>query len=188
FAGPLAAAGFRVLAFDAPGHGDSSGEEAHVPLLARTLVELERRTGPVFALIGHSMGAAAAAMAATLGLHPRGLVLLAPPLSQRDRVERVAARLALDPATREAFLAAVERRTGATHAEADMRTVARVAPCPLLIFHDPADQDTAYADSEQIVALWRGARLVPCPGRGHHRILATPEIVQQAVDFITGLR
>lgn len=188
FAAPLVEAGFRVLAFDAPGHGESPGEEAHVPLVARVLPELQAQTAPFFGLIGHSMGAAAAAMATTLGVPARGLVLLAPPLSMLERVERLAARLQLAPELRAAFVAAAERRTGVSFADVDMRTAARTARCPALVFHDPEDTDTSFTAAEEIVALWSGARLVPCPGRGHYRILATPTIVRETVEFIGGLR
>jgi pimeloyl-ACP methyl ester carboxylesterase len=187
FAGPLAAAGFRVLTFDAPGHGDSPGEAAHVPLLAQVLAEMDQVTGPFFGLIGHSMGAAAAALATTHGVRLGGLVLLAPPLSQLDRVQRVADRLELSPEARAAFFAGVERLTATRFVDADMLAVARQAPCPLLVLHDPQDEDTGYADSERIVAAWAGARLIPCPGRGHYRILATPEVVRQAVAFLAGI-
>lgn len=188
FAAPLVRAGFRVLAFDAPGHGESPGDEAHVPLLARLLPEIEAGAGKFHALLGHSMGAAGAALSTTCGVAPRGLVLLAPPMSMRERVERVARRMELAEPLRAAFFAAVARRTQATFADVDLRRVAERAPCALLVFHDPADGDTSFAEAEQIVAAWRGARLVPCPGRGHYRILATPEIVRQAVEFIASLR
>ncbi|MBA4138879.1 MAG: hypothetical protein C0518_16360 [Opitutus sp.] len=188
FAAPLVAAGFRVLTFDAPAHGESPGDEAHVPLLARVLPEIEQEVGRFHALLGHSMGAAAAAMSTTLGVAPRGLVLLAPPMSMRERVERVAGRMQLEGELREAFFRVVERRTAATFEDVDLRRVAERAPCPLLVLHDPDDGDTSFVEAEKIVAVWRGARLVPCPGRGHYRILATPDIVRQAVEFISGLR
>jgi hypothetical protein len=66
--------------------------------------------------------------------------------------------------------------------------VAARAPCPLLVFHYPADTETSYSDAENIVARWTGAVMVPCPGRGHVRLLTTPAIVDRVVDFIAGRR
>ena len=58
----------------------------------------------------------------------------------------------------------------------------------MLALHDPADTDTSFAETEKVVAEWRAGRLVPCPGRGHNRIMSTPEVVRQAVEFIAALR
>ncbi len=188
-AAPLVAAGFRVQTFDAPGHGESPGDEASVPQIARLLPELTAAAGgELRALLGHSMGAAAAAMSTQYGLKPRGLVLLAPPLSQMERTLRVARRMELAPEVEVEFFAAIERRTGVRPAEANLLNLARRAPCPMLALHDPADTDTSYAEAEKVVAEWREGRLIPCPGRGHYRIMSTPEVVRLAVEFIAALR
>lgn len=187
FAAPLVAAGFRVLTFDAPGHGDSPGDECSAPLIGRLLGEVQARTGPFRALVAHSMGCAAAAMAAGRDPHPAGLVFLAPPLSQLDRVERMCGRMGIGPEIAGYFRAAVARRTGMSFEEADMFHVAAQAPCPLLALHDPADESTDYAATERFVAKWRGARLVACPGRGHHRIMSTPDVIRQGVEFLKEL-
>ena len=184
---PLVAAGFRVVAFDGPAHGESPGREAHVPMLAECILEVAAQQGGLRAVIGHSAGAASAALATLIGLEPRGLVLIAPPLSHRRRVERVAARFELSPELRMAFFAAAERRGGWKDADMDMRVVARRAPCPALVLHDPNDDHTDYAGSEEFTALWRGSRLVPCPGRGHIRILSTSEVVAEVVHCVVGL-
>ena len=184
---PLVAAGFRVVAFDGPAHGESPGHEAHVPMLAECILDIATQQGGLRAVIGHSAGAASAALATLMGLEPRGLVLIAPPLSHRRRVERVAVRFELAEEVRTAFFAAAERRGGWKDADVDMRVVARRAPCPALVLHDPDDDYTDYAGSEEFTALWRGARLVPCPGRGHIRILSTPEVVAEAVRFVVAL-
>lgn len=187
FAAPLVAAGFRVLAFDAPGHGESPGHECSAPLIGRLLIEMEREHGTWHSLVAHSMGAAAAAMAATHGTRPKGMVFLAPPLSQAERIERMCRRMRLTPDIEAVFRAAIARRTGLSLKESDMHHVAKLAPCPLLALHDPDDPDASYAATAEFVAAWRGARLVPCPGRGHVRILSTPEVVRQTVEFIAGL-
>jgi len=187
FAGPLVAAGFDVVTFDGPAHGESPGLEASVPQLAECIVEIAAQRGGVHAVIGHSMGAASAAMATMIGLTPKGLVMIAPPLSHRRRMERVAGSLELGAEVRERFFAAAERRVGWKDDDVDMRVVARRAPCPALVFHDPQDDNTEFAGSEEFVVGWRGARLVPCPGRGHIRILATGEVVAEAVRFVSEL-
>lgn len=188
FAAPLVAAGFRVLAFDAPGHGDSPGDECSAPLIGRLLGAMQAQAGEFFAFVAHSMGCAAAAMAAVRGAPVRGMVFLAPPLSQLDRVERMIRRMEIGPEAAGCFRAAIVRRTGLDFREADMFHVAAQAPCPLLALHDPADDSTDYAATERFVAEWRGARLVACPGRGHVRLLSTPDVVRQGVAFIAGLR
>ena len=188
FAAPLVAAGFRVLTFDAPGHGESPGEECSAPLIGRLLLEMEKQLGPFHSFVAHSMGAAAAAMVATHGAQVRGMVFLAPPLSQLDRIERMILRSQLAPDAAVVFRAAVARRAGLSLEESDMHYVARISPCPLLALHDPADTDAAYAATAGFVQVWRGARLVPCPGRGHFRLLSTPDVVRQGVEFLAALK
>ncbi|MBK8857246.1 MAG: alpha/beta fold hydrolase [Opitutaceae bacterium] len=61
FAAPLVSAGFKVVAFDAPAHGDSPGEETNIRLLTEALQTAVRLYGPLHAVIGHSWGAAGAA-------------------------------------------------------------------------------------------------------------------------------
>lgn len=187
FAGPLVAAGFRAVTFDGPAHGESPGEEASVPVFARVIAALPAVLGPVHGIVGHSMGAASAGLATDLGLRPRGLAFLAPPLWQKGRLAYLADRMQLPLAARPAFFAAVERRTAWPLERSDLRVVARAAPCPLVVFHDPGDADTDYAGSEELVARWAGARLVPCPGRGHNRILTTADVIAETVRFLVGL-
>src|SRR6185369_17615122 len=60
-AGALVDRGWRVLAFDAPGHGLSSGRSSSLPQVMAALDAVVTELGPVQALVGHSMGALAIA-------------------------------------------------------------------------------------------------------------------------------
>src|SRR2546423_5499989 len=63
FIEPLVAAGLSVVAFDAPGHGDSPGSRLYLTDHADALDAVARAIGPVHAVIAHSFGVAAMLLA-----------------------------------------------------------------------------------------------------------------------------
>src|SRR6187549_777811 len=79
FAFPLLQAGYRVIAYDQPAHGVSEGKLTGLPDFADVFTELAWHHGGVRAVIGHSLGAAAAALAHARGLPLESVVLFSPP-------------------------------------------------------------------------------------------------------------
>src|SRR5918911_788593 len=67
FVFPLLSAGFRVIAYDQPAHGLSDGKLTGLPDFAEVLTELAWHHGGAHAFIGHSLGAAAGALALASG-------------------------------------------------------------------------------------------------------------------------
>ncbi|WP_231668320.1 alpha/beta hydrolase [Ralstonia solanacearum] len=57
FVPALLARGYEVLAFDAPGHGDSDGKQTDMVAYTRLIAWMAERFGPLHAIIGHSFGA-----------------------------------------------------------------------------------------------------------------------------------
>ncbi|WP_235023781.1 alpha/beta hydrolase family protein [Streptomyces sp. WAC05374] len=58
-------------------------------------------------------------------------------------------------------------------------------PAPVLLLHDEDDDMTPVAQSRlAAAALGDRARLVLTKGLGHRRILADPDVVARAVDFV----
>ena len=78
FVPELLAAGFGVTAFDFPGHGQSGGRLASLPEFVDAVALVARTVAPI-ALVGHSLGAAACALALQSGARGRAVVLLSPP-------------------------------------------------------------------------------------------------------------
>jgi pimeloyl-ACP methyl ester carboxylesterase len=79
---PLVARGHRVVAFDAPSHGDSSPgvrgpRSSSIPEFANALWAVVVRFGSPHAVIAHSMGATATAVALCDGLVAERVVMLA---------------------------------------------------------------------------------------------------------------
>src|SRR6266536_3111020 len=76
--GALLASGFRVVTFDAPGHGASSGRLSSGPEFARAALAVAMAVGPVSVVIGHSLGAITSALASECDLAPRIVVFISP--------------------------------------------------------------------------------------------------------------
>src|SRR3970040_3198587 len=75
FVPALVAAGYRVVAYDQPAHGLSEGRLTGLPDFADALAEVARHHGGVRAVIAHSLGGPAAAIALARGLALARVVL-----------------------------------------------------------------------------------------------------------------
>jgi pimeloyl-ACP methyl ester carboxylesterase len=185
FVPPLLAKGFSVIAPDAPGHGDSTGRASSVLAFADALEAVAARVGPVQAFVGHSAGAAAAALAMHRGVPIRRAVFLAPVASLADVVVRFAWQMHIPPWIAQAMRRRFEARLGVPMSELEVPAIARDARTPLLVFHDPADAEVPWHDAAAIVQAWPGARLVDAPRLGHNRLLRDADVIAQSVSFLT---
>jgi pimeloyl-ACP methyl ester carboxylesterase len=191
FVGPLVDAGFRVVAFDALGHGESGpGSEgpgrSNILELADTLAAVVAAQGPAHAVVAHSLGATAAAFALRQGLPVGRLVFVSPMADPLPYTRAFAARLGFGERTRTRLVARVERRIGMPMPAFDVPAMAQqVATPPLLLLHDRLDAETAWADSEAVARTWPGARLVTTTGLGHRRILRAPAVIAEITRFVT---
>ncbi|MEJ0056433.1 MAG: alpha/beta hydrolase [Bacteroidota bacterium] len=68
FIGPLNNAGYRVVGFDGPAHGRSTGIMTSIPGFEKVLIKIFDRVGIPAGVITHSFGGAAVLYAASKGL------------------------------------------------------------------------------------------------------------------------
>jgi hypothetical protein len=68
FVRPLVGSGFRVVAYDAPAHGESPGRTSAAPELARALSAVAAALGGLHGVVAHSVGGAATMLAVRTGL------------------------------------------------------------------------------------------------------------------------
>jgi pimeloyl-ACP methyl ester carboxylesterase len=186
FVAPLTARGFRVLGFDAPGHGARPGPALDVLAYAQFLRGVAAEVGPLRGLIAHSMGAAASAFAARLPLRVERAVLIATPRSVADVLARFETLLGLAPPTRARLRAHLETSLfRAPLAELDLaRHVPRYLPPTLLVAADD-DADVPVAETQELAANWPRAHMRIALGAGGHRkVLRDPGVIEAAADFI----
>jgi pimeloyl-ACP methyl ester carboxylesterase len=186
FVDPLVAAGLRVVAADAPAHGESPGERSSLFEFAQAVASLVAREQPVRAVIAHSMGAASTAMALRTGLPVERAVLIAPIFRLKERVARFARRVGLEAAAERDLVRRLEQQFGPTAwDDSSLDVVARDLEMPALIVHDRDDAEIPFEDGERTAAAWRGARFFPTAGLGHRSLLWDRGVIGEVVRFCT---
>lgn len=186
FAPPLLAGGFRVVTFDAPGHGASAGRRSSIVHFADALLHIAAREGRAHAVIAHSLGAAAAVRALTQGLEVGRAVFVGPTGGPRDWAERFRRELGVPGHVMASMRERSERWLGASWEDFDIPRLARSQAAPLLVLHDRDDDEVPWSDGAAIARAWPGALLVTTAGLGHRRILRDRQVISQAVSFVKG--
>ena len=192
FVAPLVARGYRVVAFDTPSHGRSGPgaygpRSSSIPEFAAALTAVVAAHGPAHAVIAHSMGGTAAAVALCDGLRAGRVALLAPMAGPESYARRFADVLGFGEPTYRRLVARVERRVGAPMRHFDVPELGRaVAMPPTLVVHDRDDTYTPVSDGAAIAAAWPAARLHVTSGLGHRRLLRDPDVVAEVVGFVAG--
>jgi pimeloyl-ACP methyl ester carboxylesterase len=181
FVAGLMDAGFGVSAFDAPGHGVSPGRFASLPDFVEALGLVARSVSPV-ALLGHSLGAAACALALRSGVGGRAAVLLSPPADPAGFTRRYARWMRLPPAAAEVMRNRLECRYGAPLGA--YRLLDRGPGVPTLIIHDRGDIRIPIADGRALARAWPYTEILETRGLGHHRILKDPFVLRRAAGFL----
>lgn len=184
FAAALVAAGFRVVAVDAPGHGDSPGRSSSLIAIAGALRLVGERHGPLAGVIAHSAGAVAAVHCVSRGLAVGRLVCVAPGVDLEGYALEFARVFGLSAAASHALKLRIEQHVGVTMRDLDPRRAAPDLRIPLLVIHDRTDREAPLAGGEALARSWPGARLLATEGLGHTRILWDEEVVSAATAFL----
>jgi pimeloyl-ACP methyl ester carboxylesterase len=180
----LVANGYSVIAFDAPGHGQSPAMESSLVAFVAAIHAVSRALGPVHAVIAHSIGAAAAACALRDGLRADAAVFLAPPSDLTLHADIMVEALGFGRRARELMRERIERRLGVPWSALDLSGFAAQMRTPLLVIHDRDDAEVPWQEGAMIAQAWPGARLSTTSGLGHRRLVRDRDVVGEAVDFV----
>lgn len=163
--------GYTVIAFDQVGHGRSTGQRTTFPQFAR-MIERVARDHKIDLFVGHSMGAAAGALALSRGMQAKEAVLIAPPSDLRHFLKKANLPIALQKQL---------ERTIEAREKVDLNeiTAEKIAPRLTqkgLVIVDKGDKETGL-DAARAYAAWKNATLIVTEGLGHNRILSSPELL-----------
>jgi pimeloyl-ACP methyl ester carboxylesterase len=153
----LAAAGYRVIAYDQPAHGLSDGRLTGLPDFADVLAEVARHHGNVRAVIAHSLGGPATAIALVRGLAAERAVLISPPSDLVGYSRRFARWLAIPERVRRAMQAAIEERFGVRWSDLEAARIAPRLRAEALVIHDRQDTQVPWQQGAALAQHWPNA-------------------------------
>ncbi len=183
---PLQDAGYAVVAFDQAAHGRSGGTHTTLPDFTCHLMAVAHHYGPAAAVIGHSLGGAATALALARGMQANSAVLIAPAADPLAAVERFSRLLWLAGHLGRRMFARFE---GSLRVSADELQAQNNAPRigrPALIVHDIEDREVPWSEGERWARYWNDSRLLSTRGLGHNRIADDDGVITAALRFLRG--
>ena len=186
FVQPLLERGYRVVWFDQPGHGETGHGPVGLPDLTAAVTALTTTHGPFVAAVGHSLGAAALALALRGGLALQRVVFVCPPASLREHTHNFARYLHITPRVREAMRKRLERRYSLPFEQIDRIEELAQVRIPALFVHDNDDDQIPIEHTLRLAAHMEQARVLRTHGLGHHRILRHAGVVGAVAAFIAG--
>ncbi len=173
-----------VVAFDAPGHGRSTGWRASMPEFAWTLRAVADSVGPLSATVGHSLGGAATIFALSRGLETGRVVTLAAPADLVVWADRFRAMVDLPEPVYVRMRRNLEHRLSLSWDEIDIPAAAATLTMPGLVIHDLDDGDVAIAEGREIAARWPTATFHGTTGLGHRQLLRDPAVITAVAEFL----
>ena len=187
FVDPLLFAGYRVVAFDQPGHGESDGTTTNLLEIAPTLDLIAQHEGPFHAVLAHSFGTLIASYALVERNFPLPAQLVYFGAFNRlmDSLPRFQVLAGLSDEIMEGFRLLLHENFG--QGVLDAITNEALAPqinIPALMFHDVADNVTPVEDSRAIARVWKQAQFIETEGLGHRGALQSKQIHEKVVSFL----
>lgn len=179
----LTEANYTIIAFDGPGHGNSSGDYLHAPFYAEVLQSLLEVYKPKF-LVGHSFGGMTVLY--NEHLHPNILiekiVTIGAPSEFQEIMAHFQRLLGFNAKVLNALDNYIQKRFGFSIPEFSTSRFVSSNKKSGLLFHDRFDKIAPYDASEQVNSQWKGSKLISTEGLGHS--MHQDEVNNQIVEFL----
>ena len=180
--------GVRVVSFDAPGNGDSTGERTTALDYAAVISELGRRYGRFEAIIAHSLGATSSFIAKREGVAAGRIVTIAGMHDFSFVIQSFAAAIALPRRATRGLRRRVETWAKPLGVDPWRYVVTELDPTdtgtPILVVHDSDDREVPIEQAMQIIEAHTGSvETHVTDGLGHNRILSDGAVVERVVEF-----
>lgn len=176
--------GYELIAFDAPAHGLSGGNELHVPLFAKCVTAVQDEYHAHFA-IGHSAGAMSLVYQAYAFPETQDfekLVLLGSPSEMTKIINDMAHILRLKHKVVQDLDQFFKQKFGFYFDEFSIAKFAKILKTPSLVIHDKYDRVAPVEAAHAIAGNLENSQMVITEGQGHS--LNRRSVIDRYIDFI----
>lgn len=192
FIGPLVAAGYRVVGFEIPGHGDSTGKRTNMLDVAHILSKVAEKEGPVEAIIGHSFGTGTTLLAIDKYKVKTNKIVLISAFSNVSFIINMFKELFdLRSSTVDAMKNIAMQRFATTYEtswnwdEISPLVTIESYQGEILLIHDDLDHEVPIEEALPLHQSVPRSKTLITSGFGHRRILMNNDVIQTTLDFIT---
>ena len=187
FVDALVTAGFRVIGFDGPAHGNSQGRKTNIIEFEQTLLKLYEAVGEPHAIITHSFGGSAVLYAAMNGLKVNKLINIVSPTIGDEIINTYLKAIRGSWKTGNYFKSFMIKKYGKPFDEFTALHFIKHLPqkIDLLLIHDEDDEEVSIRHSHELIKIYPAAQLYVTKGLGHTRILKDDDVIRQCVTFVS---
>ena len=182
----LRRAGFAIITFDAPGHGESTGTTSsyfEFTDTVRAILNSPHGCG-ISGIIAHSLGGSAVINALSKEKVSVPTVLVAPALKLKEVIFNTFNLYGIPVVIYKKVIEEFERRFGYTLEGDNPSNLISQVDTDILIVHDQEDGAIPFFDSKEFSETLPTVRLHETDGLGHKRILTDRKIVELITEYI----
>jgi len=189
FIEPLLSKGYSVIAYDAPGHGESYGKTSSYFEFTDTIRTLLNSSNGhnIQGVIAHSLGASATVNSIAKENNPLEVVLIAPALRLAEILYSHFDHIGIPKPIYQSLIREYEYQFGYNMKYDNPGNLLKEVESRLLIVHDENDPVIPYFDSQEFADEFQNITLHTTKRLGHKKILTQRSIIELIVNHFTFL-
>lgn len=185
FVDVLTNAGFNVMSFDMPAHGQSEGKHTNAFSIAKSTVEVIKHIDNLHSVITHSFGGAIFGYFYQPQLALKNIVLICPPATLHTALNQFSSTLQLPQAMHTYIDKSLKKEFGEdVFNRLSLMSNGPKITQPVLIVHDNEDDVVPIQDGRDITSVLQQGSLYETNELGHRKILFDRSVVERITQFL----